>query len=354
MAQRTLKSLLDRKGEGDEHGLATVRWLVVLAIIIASLAVVTLVYTAFSVANTIDNRWQEAERSRAAAVGEWLSRLDPASQAQALADVADMAGLKDLTLTEAPLTPSSRQVIPLFEGPNRGQLLTWTSQPPGQQVLQRFAPVRIAFAVCVVVVLASILTFLLRRIGQVELARRTAQQRAMQDPLTGLPNRLALEEELFRRQRSDRPYSVLALDLDRFKPINDRYGHDAGDMAIKAVTRRVLAQLGPGDMLARVGGDEFVAVLVEERGRQGLIRLAKGIIRSISDPLTMIAADARVGISIGIVGNACEHPAASELKLADRALYEAKRAGGDSFAFAPSPRDEREEDDALAFLQEVV
>lgn len=354
MAHRNSKTWIDRKGEGSVRGLAAVRWLVVLAITVASLAVVTLVFTAFSVARTIDLRWQEAERLRAVAVGDWLSTLGPEDTIRDLGEVSRLAGLPDLAVVPAPLTAGTGQAVPLFEGPYRGQMLAWNSQPPGLQVLHRFAPVRIAFALGVLIILAAILTFLLRRIGKVEQERHEAQQRALRDPLTGLPNRAALEEELVRRQGSGRSYSVLALDLDRFKPINDRHGHDAGDLAIKIVARRVLAQLRAGDMLARVGGDEFVAVLVEPRERRDLVRLAKAIIRSIADPISIVADDARVGISIGIVANGSEHPAGSELKLADRALYEAKRAGGDSLAFAPSPRDERPDIDEIARFQEAV
>ncbi|MDF1791064.1 MAG: GGDEF domain-containing protein [Thalassobaculaceae bacterium] len=160
--------------------------------------------------------------------------------------------------------------------------------------------------------------------------------KASKDPLTGLGNRAALERFLSTRQASSLAYAVLAVDLDRFKDVNDTHGHDAGDRVLREVAGRLRRCVRAGDVLVRSGGDEFLAFLVMmDPGRDGPARrVAARIVDTVGAPIDISepGADEPVHISIGAsVGVAFypRHGAPVEqvVKLADGALYAAKRSG---------------------------
>jgi diguanylate cyclase (GGDEF)-like protein len=152
------------------------------------------------------------------------------------------------------------------------------------------------------------------------------------DRLTGLPNRRYLERQLAGRNGNDK-YShqaVLAIDLDGFKPVNDSHGHAVGDRVLAAVARRIAGALAERGLLARVGGDEFVAVLPLSGGecRDVARAVAEQIRTALEAPIDVDALAFVVGCSIGIAlvpEDATSLPGA--LVVADAALYEAKRTG---------------------------
>ncbi len=162
---------------------------------------------------------------------------------------------------------------------------------------------------------------------------------AHHDALTGLPNRLLfsdrLSQALFQADRWGNRFSVLYIDLDNFKPINDRWGHDQGDLVLKETSRRLLACLRKEDTAARLGGDEFAVVLSE--GRDGAAVVAQKIITAISAPLTGPKGKPlgqKLGVSLGIAvypddGNT----AVDLLERADEAMYSVKHGQKNSFAF---------------------
>ncbi|HXS03334.1 MAG TPA: diguanylate cyclase [Rhodanobacter sp.] len=161
-------------------------------------------------------------------------------------------------------------------------------------------------------------------------AERELEHRASHDLLTGLPNRRRLRSELqyaiaHATQTGD-GLAVLYLDLDGFKEINDRCGHHAGDRVLHEVAQRLQQSLRQGDLVARVGGDEFVALLPGCRDIKAAQAVADGIRARLSSPYTLPDGLFRLDASIGI---ACFPADGSDsdalLAHADRAMYAAKR-----------------------------
>ncbi|HET9444158.1 MAG TPA: GGDEF domain-containing protein [Acidimicrobiales bacterium] len=165
-----------------------------------------------------------------------------------------------------------------------------------------------------------------------KLAEDRLAHRASHDPLTGLPNRAAvlthLRAALARLDRRGTPVAVLFLDLDGFKPVNDRYGHAAGDQFLVRIARRLQRQVRATDIVGRVGGDEFLAVC-DAADAEGL---AERLREAVSAPVQLGGDSLSVGVSIG-VAVATEAAAAGTgeqatalLARADQAMYAAKRA----------------------------
>jgi diguanylate cyclase (GGDEF)-like protein len=154
-------------------------------------------------------------------------------------------------------------------------------------------------------------------------------QAARTDALTGLLNRRAfdehLEQEIARAERTQRPFTVLLGDLDRFKEINDRYGHPTGDATLILVGQVLKGATRSVDTVARVGGDEFALLLPESDEEQGWV-LVERLRRYLSDAL--VDHDPAVGLSIGLVVYPRDGETAEALRaLVDKALYAAKQGG---------------------------
>jgi diguanylate cyclase (GGDEF)-like protein len=155
-------------------------------------------------------------------------------------------------------------------------------------------------------------------------ARADLELLAQTDDLTGLSNRRHFRRELERgiaAARRDRsPLSLLLLDLDNFKAINDSHGHERGDAVLQTVAAAIQQRLRPGDLVARVGGDEFV-VMLPHTSRAEADTLAQTIATAISDALAPLGATASIGAST--LRGRHDHDLLAE---ADRLLYQAKRA----------------------------
>ncbi|WP_315812622.1 MULTISPECIES: GGDEF domain-containing protein [unclassified Bradyrhizobium] len=163
-------------------------------------------------------------------------------------------------------------------------------------------------------------------------SKRESDERARRDPLTGLSNRAglidALQSRLTDKAGGDRSFAVLYLDLDGFKPVNDTFGHAAGDELLKIVANTLRRTASPDDVIARIGGDEFV-VLAGDPTIDHALALGERIIEVMAAPMVMPGgAHVQIGISIGIAV-APEHGTDPEALLfaADAALYEAKSSG---------------------------
>lgn len=169
---------------------------------------------------------------------------------------------------------------------------------------------------------------------RLEEARSKAEAEAFTDPLTGLYNRRGLELA-FAMLRDGaladpgRAFALLVLDLDHFKQLNDSRGHAAGDEMLRAVAARLRSVTRDEDVLARVGGDEFVALLPHVGDRTRLMALGARMIEAIRQPLTVQGADCAVSASLGgaLSGDFAELTWTAIEAAADDALYAAKRAG---------------------------
>jgi diguanylate cyclase (GGDEF)-like protein/PAS domain S-box-containing protein len=165
---------------------------------------------------------------------------------------------------------------------------------------------------------------------------RLAHQ-ALHDPLTALPNRTLFNDRMMvarARLRRGGSLAVLFCDLDGFKDINDRYGHETGDRVLAEAAGRMLSVVRPSDTIARIGGDEF-AILCEDIDERGTIAVANRITEALKPPIRVPAGNLDIACSIGIV--LTEDPQVrpdSLLHSADSAMYEAKRAGGRGYAIA--------------------
>jgi diguanylate cyclase (GGDEF)-like protein len=162
--------------------------------------------------------------------------------------------------------------------------------------------------------------------------RRKAQKRLRElsemDPLTGIYNRRRLHEllkvELSKAKRHERNLSFIMLDLDHFKDINDKFGHDVGDQVLKRVAEIIQGTIRQGDICARFGGEEFV-IVTPETPLIGAVSLAEKMRVSFAEEIFMQAG--RVTISAGASGFRPGDSEASLIKRADEALYAAKNAG---------------------------
>lgn len=174
-----------------------------------------------------------------------------------------------------------------------------------------------------------------------EQSRQEMDQLARHDVMTGLPNRRLFQERLdnalARSQRSGKRFALLFIDVDKFKSINDRWGHDAGDEVLKVIAMRLLSNTRKADAVARIGGDEFVVLLDSPANQDDIIAIAEKLLESVRCPIQHNGTELQVGFSIGISQFPDNGTTATELMTsADHAMYEAKSAGRDGFKFSAS------------------
>jgi diguanylate cyclase (GGDEF)-like protein len=160
-----------------------------------------------------------------------------------------------------------------------------------------------------------------------------SRKASLHDGLTGLPNRVLfmdrLEHAFSRSRRSGTLSAVLFLDLDRFKSINDLYGHRVGDELLIAVAARLMRHLRPGDTLARLSGDEFVILCEGLESREQATALGMRLQAGIDEPFDVAGRQVRVTSSIGVaIAPPDQDDPDQILHQADMAMYEAKRQGG--------------------------
>ena len=176
-----------------------------------------------------------------------------------------------------------------------------------------------------------------------EQAEKEIRRLAMTDPLTGLANRNLFEkrydELVSLANRKDDLLAVFALDLDKFKPVNDDYGHAAGDAVLSNVAKNLLLIFRETDLVARLGGDEFSIILYAPESIEKIKNVAQRVIKALSAPILVEDNMITVGASIGIAIRDVDSIESMEslMKRADMALYEAKDAGRNTYRIHDGP-----------------
>ena len=216
--------------------------------------------------------------------------------------------------------------------------LSWTPKRPGLELLSRSSPFLMIAALIVLGSAATLVAHARRTAARLVRSQEEARRLALHDPLTGLANRLLLGDRLGHaretlRRRPGR-VAVLCLDLDRFKEVNDSYGHEAGDELIQEVGRRLQSVCRGEDTVARLGGDEFAVVQEGSAGAMGAAALAERVVEALSGTVQLKAGPAVLSCSVGVaVTPDPDLDAAEVLRQADLALYRAKERGRGRYCF---------------------
>jgi len=189
----------------------------------------------------------------------------------------------------------------------------------------------------------------LRDVRERQAAEEKIRFLAHHDVLTGLPNRAQLHDlitgHLEHAEHAGDPVAVLCLDLDRFKAVNDTFGHQAGDRLLQLVAERILANIRGADAAARIGGDEFILLTAGLSRPDSIAQFARRLIDSLSLPFDLGGYEARIGASIGIaVGPRDGTTAEVLIKNADIALYRAKANGRGGFSFFEHGMDRQQQE----------
>ena len=255
------------------------------------------------------------------------------------ARMSAITGLRDLSIGDAVEARShdpdrdAKGHLDLVAADGTSRLhLDWTRMPVGGAVQQRLGPLVIASLATAMLLFAAVVAYyfwVTRHLVEAEAASKAVLAR---DPLSGLPNRALFNDRLDRELRhlADRGVglAVMFIDLDRFKDVNDTYGHQAGDELIKLVAQRLLGELPDVDTLARFGGDEFAIIQTNVRDVSQVSELSGRILRALGRPFELAHSEVTIGTSIGVAlapEQATDRH--SLLKLADTALYQAKNGG---------------------------
>jgi len=187
--------------------------------------------------------------------------------------------------------------------------------------------------------------------SRLQSANEELKKQAFVDPLTGLPNRVLFEDRLLhavrRSERAEERISerrqsrlaVLFVDLDGFKPVNDSFGHAAGDAVLREAALRLRSTARDSDTVARVGGDEFVLLMEEVGSVADGVTLARRLVDAISRPFTLPDRQIEISCSVGIVVYPDQGHRDKLMANADAAMYAAKRAGGGTYAVFESHMD---------------
>jgi diguanylate cyclase (GGDEF)-like protein len=165
--------------------------------------------------------------------------------------------------------------------------------------------------------------------------RDKAVEQANSDALTGLANRRGLLQKLdYALNKRKQPLALMYIDLDKFKPINDTYGHEMGDAVLKQVSALFTANVRENDLVARIGGDEFVLVLWDMTDRKLLEDRAAKVLAAISEPMWVNDVRVKIGGSIGITIAPTDGETPEALMAAaDETMYAVKKAGRNNWKF---------------------
>jgi diguanylate cyclase (GGDEF)-like protein len=192
---------------------------------------------------------------------------------------------------------------------------------------------------CLTLVFLSKISIAQAEIQRMANTEEQSRKESMSDALTGLPNRAQFLERVARsvkcgQKNEEFHFAVLFVDLDGFKPINDRLGHKAGDAVLRHVAKLFQTCLRKGDLVARYGGDEFTFLINDVKGPSDAIRVAERILAKVEAPIN-VGEHVKVGASIGIALSTNVHERAEDLiRDADGAMYHAKGRGKNCYVLS--------------------
>ncbi|SEO37373.1 diguanylate cyclase (GGDEF) domain-containing protein [Salinihabitans flavidus] len=252
---------------------------------------------------------------------------------------ADLAGrigtpneLRDVAFGPAP-PEGSFTGVPVTDADDTAiTWLTWQPERPGTAIFMRMLPVLLFSVLAGVGLLWWMVHRLLRLSGQLHVSEAQARFLANHDALTGLPNRKLFQDRLTQAMhataRSGQPVALIAIDLDRFKLINDSLGHPAGDELIRQVGSRLVELVRASDTVARFGGDEFMILMRDVAGDDDLRRFCARIVEQLSRPYDLLGNTGSIGASVGAVrAGSLDSKRDDLMRRADIALYRAKTEG---------------------------
>ncbi len=233
-------------------------------------------------------------------------------------------------------TPDAQRVIGKTAD-GRRIVLRWTPRQPGAELLKSATPM-LAIAILAAVIGSLLLFRITRRAAKkLLLSEAEAKHLSLHDPLTGLANRTLFTDRLVHAhallRRKPGHLGVLCIDLDRFKEVNDSYGHDAGDQLIREVARRLKTICRETDTICRLGGDEF-AIIQPDTNPAGVATLAQRVVEGLSGEVDLSIGRAQLSCSVGVaVVSDADQGQAELLRQADVALYRAKEGGRGRYCF---------------------
>lgn len=224
--------------------------------------------------------------------------------------------------------------------------LVGTPSASATQLLAAIWPIALPSTIAVVLVMSTLYRMFLSLLKELESSRRDAIERAQRDALTGLANRLLfqerLEQAMLRYRRTGENFSVIMLDLDHFKRVNDLLGHQVGDELLKEAASRLGSLVRDTDTVARFGGDEFLILQAGLLKPSNVRRLCSRICEQMQVPYKIADREMTLPVSVGaVVADKGMQDSSDYIRAADVALYEAKSSGRNCYRFFSDELDAR-------------
>jgi len=264
-------------------------------------------------------------------------RLDRGDLAAAV-DRLNLSGFRASTIADAP-DQAARLDVPNAEGSPAFALL-WDQPDPRTIILFSVLPLGVALSSAITALLAIMLRRYRTALSELAASEERNRRMANHDALTGLANRAQFDARL-DKMIEDKPqegFAVMCIDLDKFKAVNDTYGHNAGDAVLVAAANRFAQRVGTLGLVARVGGDEFIVLVTAGLGPARLKTLGEALIEDAREPVIFEGTELQIGASIGVsIWPANGETAKDIINVADQVLYDSKRAGRGRCTLAGQP-----------------
>jgi diguanylate cyclase (GGDEF)-like protein len=253
-----------------------------------------------------------------------LDRGDLAAAVERL----NLDGFRVTTIADAPDQAARFDATKLDGSP--AFALLWNQPDPRRIILFAVLPLGVALVSAITALLAIMLRRYRTALSELAASEERNRQMANHDSLTGLANRAQFDARLDEMigERPQGGFAVMCIDLDKFKAVNDTYGHNAGDAVLVAAASRFAERVGSRGLVARVGGDEFVVLVTAGIKPSMLQTLGEELIADACEPVMFEGAELRIGASIGVSIWPTNGQTAKEIiHAADQVLYDSKRAG---------------------------